>query len=198
VRTVFYTASSLDGFIATENDSLDWLLQFSAEDPTYSRFIPRVGAVALGKNTYLWLLNHHRATKGDAPFEWPYEQPTWVFSSTELERPATGDVRFVRGDVRPVHEEIARLTGGKDLWVVGGGDLAGQFHDRGLLDELIVTIAPVTLGAGKPLLPRRISDPPLELVSVERVGPFAQLTYRVPRRRAAGWATRARPSRAAT
>jgi dihydrofolate reductase len=181
MKTVYYTASSLDGFIATEADDLSWLMQFGAEDPTYQEFIGRIGAVAMGKSTYLWLLNHHRAAKGDAPFEWMYEQPSWVFSSQELERPASGDVRFVRGDVRPVYEEIARVAGGKDLWIVGGGDLVGQFHDRGLLDELIVTFAPVTLGSGKPLLPRRITAPPLELVSVAKVGPFAQLTYRVAR-----------------
>lgn len=181
MKTVYYTASSLDGFIATEADDLSWLMQFGAEDPTYQEFIGRIGAVAMGKSTYLWLLNHHRAAKGDAPFEWVYEQPSWVFSSPELERPASGDVRFVRGDVRPVYEEIARVAGGKDLWIVGGGDLVGQFHDRGLLHELIVTFAPVTLGSGKPLLPRRITAPPLELVSVAKVGPFAQLTYRVAR-----------------
>ena len=181
MKTVYYTASSLDGFIATESDDLSWLMQFGAEDPTYQEFIGRIGAVAMGKSTYLWLLNHHRAAKGDAPSEWVYEQPSWVFSSPELERPASGDVRFVRGDVRPVYEEIARVAGGKDLWIVGGGDLVGQFHDRGLLDELIVTFAPVTLGSGKPLLPRRITAPPLELVSVAKVGPFAQLTYRVAR-----------------
>ena len=184
MKSVYYTASSLDGFIATEADSIDWLMQFGGEDPTYARVIPRIGAVTMGKSTYLWILNHHRASKGDAPFEWVYEQPTWVFSSTDLERPVTGDVRFVRGDVRPVYEEMARAAGGKDLWIVGGGDLVGQFHDQGLLDEVIVTFAPVTLGSGKPLLPRRITTPPLELQDVQRFGPFAQVTYRV--RRAGG------------
>src|SRR5690606_2584404 len=105
VKTVYYTASSLDGFIATEADSIDWLMQFGGEDPNYAEFIAGIGAVTMGKSTYLWILNHHRATKGDAPFEWVYEQPTWVFSSTDLEKPVTGDVRFVRGDVRPVYEE---------------------------------------------------------------------------------------------
>lgn len=183
MKTVYYTATSLDGFIATEEDSLEWLLQFGDEDPSYQEFIERIGAVAMGKSTYLWLINHHRATRGAEPFEWPYRQPSWVFSSTALERPASGDLRFVRGDVRPVHEEIAQATAGKDLWVVGGGDLVGQFADHGLLDEVIATIAPVTLGSGKPLLPRRIATPPMELTEVRRIGPFAQLTYRVPRDR---------------
>ena len=71
--------------------------------------------------------------------------------------------------------------GGKNVWLVGGGELVGQFHDRGLLDELIVTIAPVTLGAGKSLLPRAITTPPLELVSSEVYGPFVQLRYTVGR-----------------
>jgi len=66
---------------------------------------------------------------------------------------------------------------------VGGGELVGQFHDHGLLDELIVTIASVTLGGGSPLLPRLISAPPLRLVSVSALGTaFAQLTYEVPKK----------------
>lgn len=181
MKTVYYTATSLDGFIATADDSLDWLMQFGAEDPSYASFISGIGAVAMGKSTYLWLLHHHRSSHGDAPFEWPYTQPSWVFSSTDLEPPTTGDVRFVRGDVRPVHTDMVEAAAGKDVWLVGGGDLVGQFHDHGLLDEVIATIAPVTLGSGKQLLPRRVDEPPMELVSVNRVGPFAQLTYRVPR-----------------
>lgn len=180
MKTIYYTATSLDGYIATEEDSLDWLLQFSSEDPSYKEFNEGIGAVAMGKSTYLWLLNHHRATKGDAPFEWPYEQPSWVFSSTELEPPVNGDLRFVRGDVRPVHAEMRFAADGKNVWLVGGGELVGQFSDHGLLDEVIATIAPVTLGSGKPLLPRRIAHPPMELISVRQMGPFAQLTYRVP------------------
>jgi dihydrofolate reductase len=70
---------------------------------------------------------------------------------------------------------------GKNIWLVGGGDLVGQFHDAGLLDELIIQVGSVTLGAGKPLLPRQIVSPPLGLVSVQRFGPgFAELRYRVP------------------
>jgi dihydrofolate reductase len=64
---------------------------------------------------------------------------------------------------------------------MGGGELVGQFHDHGLLDEIIVTLASVTLGKGAPLLPRLISKPPLKLTSVRALGTaFAQLTYEVP------------------
>jgi dihydrofolate reductase len=75
---------------------------------------------------------------------------------------------------------MVEAAGGKNVWIVGGGELVGQFHDAGLLDELILFLAPVTLGAGAPLLPRRIVTPPLELQSVESLGGvFAVLRYEV-------------------
>ena len=90
-------------------------------------------------------------------------------------------IRFVSGDVRPVHQEMAATAGGKNVLVVGGGELAGQFYDQGLLDELFVQVGSVTLGAGKPLLPRSITMPPLRLISVRAVGTgFAELQYEVP------------------
>jgi dihydrofolate reductase len=90
--------------------------------------------------------------------------------------------RIVSGNVAGVHAEMTRAAGGKNLWVIGGGGLAGQFHDAGLLDEIIVTIAAVTLGTGAPLFPRRIAAPPLKLISVFQFGnAFAELRYEVPR-----------------
>jgi dihydrofolate reductase len=92
------------------------------------------------------------------------------------------DIRFVQGDVRPVHRAMADAAAGKNIWLVGGGELVGQFHDHGLLDELIVTVASVTLGGGAPLLPRNITSPPLRLISVsQREASFAELRYEVPR-----------------
>jgi dihydrofolate reductase len=77
---------------------------------------------------------------------------------------------------------MTAAAAGKNLWIVGGGELAGQFYDQGLLDELFVQVGSVTLGAGKPLLPRAITSPPLRLVSVRAVGTgFAELHYEVPR-----------------
>jgi dihydrofolate reductase len=87
-----------------------------------------------------------------------------------------GDVRFVQGDVAPVHAEMAAAAGGKDVWVVGGGDLAAQFAEAGLLDQLLLSIAPVTLGAGRPLFPRRFD---LRLVELVRNGALACATYDV-------------------
>ena len=185
MKTQYYTASSLDGFIATDDDSLEWLFPLGdINDTGYPRFIQGVGALAMGSSTYEWMLRHvvKPGTEGAAP--WPYQQPAWVFSSRELARVASAEIHFVRGDVRPVHAAMVLAAGGKNVWIVGGGDLAGQFHDAGLLDEIIVQVASVTLGSGKALLPRRIVSPPLQLTSAQFVGPgFAELTYAVPVRR---------------
>ena len=182
MKTQYYTASSLDGFIAGPNDSLDWLFPLGDIDETsYPSFIRDVGALAMGSSTYEWMLRH--AVGGEKPEPWPYTQPTWVFSTRTLPAVPGVDIRFVQGDVRPVHEAMVAAAGGKNVWLVGGGDLVGQFHDHGLLDEIFVQVGSVTLGAGKPLLPRQITSPPLRLVSAKAVGTgFAELHYEVPRR----------------
>ena len=172
-RTVFYTATSLDGFIADPDDSLDWLFtrQQDHQGPlNYDDFIADIGAVAMGRTTYEWVLSHEGP---DAV--WPYSMPSWVFSHHELQH-IDGDIRFVKGDVSEQFDAMVEAAGGKDVWVVGGGDLAAQFADAGLLDELIVYIAPVFLGAGAPLFPRRQE---LELTELARNGDFACARYAV-------------------
>lgn len=182
MRTQYYTATSLDGFIATEDHSLEWLFQLGdINDTGYPEFIAGIGALAMGSSTYEWMLRH---LSGSSETPWPYQQPTWVFSSRTLARFPGADVRFVRGDVRPVHEAMRAAAVDRNLWIVGGGELVGQFHDAGLLDELIVQVGSVTLGAGRPLLPRRIAFPPMTLTGVRQIGPgFAELRYDLPKKR---------------
>jgi dihydrofolate reductase len=187
MKTQYYTAASLDGFIATEDDSLDWLFPLgNVNDTSYPGFIAEVGALAMGSSTYEWMLRNAQTVSAETGSPWPYAQPTWVFSTRDLPRVPGADLHFVRGNVRPVHAAMRSAAGMKNVWIVGGGDLAGQFHDAGLLDELIVQVGSVTLGRGKPLFPRRLTHPPLTLVSVRQVGTgFAELRYQVPRKPAA-------------
>jgi dihydrofolate reductase len=149
-RTTYYTATSLDGFIADDQDSLAWLFvqdQDEAGPLNYEQFSAGLGAGCMGSTTYEWILDHEKGA-------WPYTLPMWVFTHREL--PPNEGVTFVSGDVRSVHADMTAAADGKDLWVVGGGELAGQFADAGLLDEVITYVAPVTLGSGRPLLPRRL------------------------------------------
>ena len=183
MKTQYFTAASVDGFIATKDDSLEWLFPLGdVNDTGYPDFIRDVGALAMGSSTYLWMVRHIIKPQSEQPGAWPYSQPTWVFSSRILPEIAGADIRFVKGDVRPVHQHMREAALGKNLWVVGGGDLAGQFYDAGLLDELIVQMGSVTLGSGKPLLPRHIASPPMKLLSVKQIGSgFAELRYELPR-----------------
>ena len=182
MSTQYYTATSIDGFIATEDDSLDWLFPLGdVNDTSYGAFIADVGALAMGASTYEWMLRHAEHVAESVGSPWPYTQPAWIFTHRALPTIAGADLRFVQGDVRPVHAAMQAAAGAKNVWIVGGGDLAGQFHDAGLLDEILLQVGSVTLGRGKPLFPRRLTQPPLKLLGVRQVGSgFAELRYAVP------------------
>ena len=179
-KTQYYTATTIDGFIADPDNSLAWL--FEVEDDIsrspFPTFFADVGAFAMGATTYEWVLDHDSMLTQPAKWHDYYGSvPCWVFTHRELSPIPGVDLRFVSGDVRPVHAEMASAAGDKNLWVVGGGELAGRFADAGLLDELILGVTPATLGAGAPLLPRRLTAARLSLTDVERRGQFAYLTY---------------------
>jgi dihydrofolate reductase len=181
MKTQYYTATSINGYLADENNSLDWLFQFGEIESMkndYPNFIKDVGAVAMGSTTYEWVLEHEGVVKN--PEQWPYQMPTWVFTTRELSVVEGADIRFVQGDVVPIHAEMVQAADGKNVWLVGGGDLVGQFHDKGLLDEIILSVAPVMIASGAPLLPRQITNPPLKLIDVQKHSDvFVVLTYEV-------------------
>lgn len=151
MATVYYTASSLDGYIVDESDSLDWLTSREV-DPDgpfgYGEFIKSIGAVVMGSATYEWLLR-------DQPGDWMYEQPSWVLTHRREIIDEGHPVQVFDGDVRQLHPKLVADAAGKDVWVMGGGDIAAQFAAAGLIDEMIVSYTPCSLGAGSPVLPIR-------------------------------------------
>jgi dihydrofolate reductase len=182
MKTQYYTATSINGYLADENNSSDWLFQFKEIESIkgYPQFIEHVGAIAMGSTTYKWIIEHGNMLGGQR--KWPYGVPTWVFSTRKLPVVESADIHLVQGDVVPVHTKMVKAASGKNIWLAGGGDLVGQFHDRGLLDEIILNVAPIMLGSGAPLLPRRITTPPLKLTGVQRHGDvFVILSYEVQR-----------------
>jgi dihydrofolate reductase len=177
--TQYYTATTLDGFIADPDNSLHWLFTRRRDEDgmlSYGKFIADVGALAMGSTTYEWILDHEFAGTDPADWKWPYDMPCWVFTHRQLQVVPGAQIEYRSGDVAPVHEEMVAAAGDRNVWIVGGGDLAGQFADAGLLDEVLVTIAPVTLGAGAPLLPRRIE---LRLDETGRNGDFVCARFSV-------------------
>lgn len=151
MSTVYYTASSLDGFIVDTEDSLDWLTSraVDADGPFgYEAFIDNIGALVMGAQTYTWIRRNH-------PGEWMYTQPSWVVTHHPEIIAAEHPVRTFAGTVGELHPQLVEAAADKDVWVVGGGDLAAQYVAAGLIDEMIVSYAPCSLGSGAPLLPIR-------------------------------------------
>jgi dihydrofolate reductase len=170
-RTIYYCASSLDGYIAEADDTLDWLLGYQGSSDVegtepggrggYERFYEGVGAMVSGSVTYEFVLDHLEEANG-----WPYAgKPVWVLSSRDLPIPDGDgvDVRIVRAEVSELYDEMIDAAGERALWVIGGGNVASQFADAGLLDEVHVTVVPVVLGTGKPLFDRRLAGGPMRL-----------------------------------
>ena len=185
-RVRFYTATTLNGFLADDEDSLDWLFAVPNGDSPgdgFGEFMDTVGVLVMGSTTYEWVVSYESLR--EQPERWRDlhgDRPTFVFSSRPEVRALPGvDIRVVSGPVSEHWPAIAEAAGGLDVWLVGGGDLVGQFDDAGHLDELMISVAPATLPSGRPLLPRRIGSDRLELVRVGQAGQFAELTYRVRR-----------------
>lgn len=124
MKTQYYTSSSLDGFLATEDDSLEWLFPLGdINETSYPSFIQGVGAIAMGSSTYEWILRNAGSVSEATGSAWPYTQPTWVFTSRTLPTIEGANVTFANGDVRVVHTQMLAAANGKNVWVMGGGPI---------------------------------------------------------------------------
>jgi dihydrofolate reductase len=164
----YYAAQTLDGYIAESDDNLDWLLKYEghyegadsdAKQAGYETFYEGIGALVSGSVTYEFVLEHGGA--------WPYAgKPCWVLTSRDLPKPEGEgvDVRIASGEIPDLIDQMLDSAGERDLWIVGGGNVASQFADHGLLDRVEVTVVPLVLGAGKPLFDRRLPGDPMQLL----------------------------------
>lgn len=184
---VYYCAASLDGYIAEADDTLEWLLAYEGRElgedvrsvpGGYEDFYEGVGALVSGSVTYEFILGHL-----EGGMEWPYKgKPCWILSSRDLPVPKSDgiDVRIVSAPVADLYGEMLASAGERDLWIVGGGNVASQFADGGLLDEVHVTVVPVVLGVGKPLFERRLPGRPMRLIGVfPRGNGMVELRYEI-------------------
>ena len=165
---VLYIATSLDGFIARADGSLDWLTRFESAgtDYGYREFYGTVGALLMGRKTY-------DAALSLGP--WPnQDRPCYVLTHLATELP---HVTALSG---PLPEIVPRLQLNHDrVWLVGGGSLVSQALRNHLLDEIIVSIMPVLLGDGIPLVGETMEDVRLNHIGTKSYdGGVMQLTYR--------------------
>ncbi|PPF40325.1 dihydrofolate reductase family protein [Pseudoclavibacter sp. AY1H1] len=185
-NVIYNTATTLSGFIADDDDALDWLFVVDQpDDDSFGSFLASVGALVMGSTTYQWVYDHEGLDEHPEKWRASYaDRPTFVFTSRDLPVPEGLDIHLVRGAIADHIGAIAAAAGDRDIWVVGGGDLAGQFYDSGHLTEVRLSIAPVTLPSGAPVLPRRIEADALRLTSAHARGQFVEARYEVsyPRR----------------
>lgn len=178
---IFDTATTLNGWIADEHHSLDWLFSVEGgEQPDEGLFPADARVIVEGSTTYEWVLRHEDLLA--KPERWSElfgDKPTFVFTSRDLPIPEGADVRLVSGDVAEVLPAIRKAAAGGDIWLVGGGELAGAFFDAGALDRIELSVAPAALPGGAPLLPRRIGPDRLRLESTRAHGQFARLVYEI-------------------
>lgn len=164
-KLVLYIAASLDGFIAGDGESLAWLDAVEGQgDNGYEAFYRDVDIALMGRKTYDWIMNHGK---------FPYAgKECFVFSRVPREN--TKDVTFVTENPAGFVSRL-KAQSGKRIWLVGGGELLHTLLKAGLVDEIILTVAPVVLGRGVPLF--RGAEGNLRLVEIQRFGQFAQLHY---------------------
>jgi len=189
VQTQYLVAASIDGFIADAGNSLEWLFQAesqaaadagAAKERRFTEFFAGVGAMAMGATTYEWVLGHERLLEQPGRWQDYYgDVPCWIFTHRDLPAIPGARLHFVSGPVAPVHDQMITAAEGRNVWLVGGGDLVGQFADQGLLDQILLAVAPVLLGSGAALLPRRLTATHLSLTDCGQDGTFAYLTYTV-------------------
>lgn len=172
-KVVLYIATSIDGFIARENGSLDWLFEAEAVgegDHGFSAFYQTIDTLLMGRATY-----DHLMTLVDGDF--PHADKTcYVFSRSR--RTPDPFVTFVQEDVVEYTRRL-KQTDGSNLWLVGGACLIDQLHKERLIDEYIITFAPVILGNGIPLFQKQNPEIKLVLKNHARYGQFVSLHYEV-------------------
>lgn len=168
-KIVCYIAISLDGYIATEDDSLEWLMKVEMEgDAGYAEFMESIDTVVMGRRTYDWVVE---AEEGKLPYP---DKECYVFSSKESGQ--KGHVKFTNEAIGQFAENLKRQPG-KDIWVVGGGNLVHGFLKERLIDEFIISIAPTLIGKGIPLFQELDFEIEYHLKKVGQSGQFAQLHY---------------------
>ena len=148
-KVIYYVASTLDGYIATKDHTLEWLENFDVGDDasSYEDFYQKIGAIVMGSKTYKWILDN-------CPGEWPYvDIPTFIITTENLAKPPHENIQFVQDSAHDLAKKAKDSANGKDVWIVGGGKTAAYFANSRVLDQLFITIIPVFLGNGIPLIP---------------------------------------------
>ena len=167
-KVILFIATSLDGFIAKEDDDLQWLYDTVGEgDNGYSEMYQTVDTTIMGKRTYDYVMEHTEA------FPYP-DKKCYVFTTSEQE--STEHVEFVKEDVVAFTKRLKEQEG-SNIWMIGGAGILDVFMKENLIDEYMITVTPTILGTGIPLFKEKNPEIALTLLETKRFGQFVQLHY---------------------
>jgi dihydrofolate reductase len=172
-NVIVHIATSADGYIARPDGGLEWLTSRPAPEGFYgmNAFMRSIDTTLLGRKTYEVSLR--MGAKFDSTSR------TIVFSRHAPPADAPSGVEFVHDAIGPFVSRL-RQHPGKDIWLMGGGELIASFLDEQAIDEFVISVVPVFIGDGIPLIARRHRHVPLDLHSIERFEDgLVQLRYRV-------------------
>lgn len=166
-KVILFIATSLDGFIAKKNGDIEWL--FTDQDYGYDAFFSSIDTTIMGRITYDQIASFY-------PF--PYQgKMNYVFTRNEM--PKNSDVTFVKTPLIPFVKGLKEQQG-KDVWLVGGGQINALLLENELIDQIIVSIHPIALGEGIPLFPGNAQDRLFKLKDTKSYDTgLVQLTYDV-------------------
>jgi dihydrofolate reductase len=170
---IVHIATSADGYITRPDGDLEWLTSRPTPEGFYgmNAFMRSIDTTLLGRKTY------EVSLRMEAKFD--SKSPTIVFSRHAPPADAPSGVEFVNGAIGPFVSRL-REQPGKNIWLMGGGELIASFLDEHAIDEFVISVVPVFIGDGTPLIARRHRHVPLDLQSVERFDDgVVQLHYRV-------------------
>jgi dihydrofolate reductase len=172
-KVIVHIAASADGYIAREDGNIDWLTERPAPKGFYgmNAFMKTIDTTLFGRKTY------EVSLKLGTPFG--ENSGAIVFSRQPRPAGTPNGVEFVNEPIGPYVERL-RARGGKNIWLMGGGDLIASFLDAQAIDEFVISIVPVFIGDGIPLIARRHRHTPLELIGTRRFDDgLVQVHYRV-------------------
>lgn len=179
-KFVYSTATTITGYIADQHHSLDWLFAVPETDVGVENRLDTSTALVMGRSTYEWLLKHEDVIPNPEKWLGFYgERPVFLFTHRDVQLPEGSDIRVVSGSVADALPAIREAAGDGDVFVVGGGDLAGQFFDAGALDEIELHLMPVALDGGQPVFPRRVESDRLSLIDARKAGQISWLRFAV-------------------
>ena len=171
MKTVYYVAASLDGFIADADEGVDWLDQLNIDSDTsaISAFMDTVDGLLMGRKTYDFVFNYG---------QWPYgDRPTWVCTNRDISAMDGCNLQDARSPHAAIQQAKEREISA--LWVVGGGQLAGELIREKLLTHISVSVMPVLLGSGVPLVDFLPEHLHLHQEAATSMSGFTQVDYRI-------------------